>query len=220
MYRRFLITTFVLLSAALFTACGSNDSAVTPTGSGVFPPATTGHTQPMSSATSSLKCFAQDAGTGGCSISKDGTVTLILPNPPAADAGVGVYFASSNNLKGTTLANLATLSFTVSGPYQAGSPRVSIPVTYNGSPATVFIYPQDCSFSESNLSNSMVNPLANPDAAGNYCMGITGTGASYSTWSSFVATYGSAIIASPPLFLADADNAMGGTWTLSTIKAK
>lgn len=207
------MTASVLLSAALFTACGGNSSGVTPTGGG-------NTIAPMSTGTSSLKCFAQDAGSDGCSISKDGTVTLSLPNPPAGDAGVGVYFASSNSLKGTTIANLSALSFTVSGPYQAGSPRVSIPVTYNGSPATVFIYPQSCSFSQSSLTDSTVNPLATPDAAGNYCMGITGTGAPYSTWSSFVATYGSAVIASPPLFLADADNASGGTWTLTDIKAK
>lgn len=216
MQRGFFISASLLLSAALLTACGGNTSGVTPTGNGAM-----GRTvAPMSSAASSLKCFAQDAGSGGCTISKDGVVTLNLDNPPNADAGVGVYFSSSNSLKGTTIANLTALSFTVSGPYQAGSPRVSIPVTYNGGSATVFIYPEDCSFSNPELSNQVVNPLASPDAAGNYCMGITGDGGSYSTWSSFVATYGSAVIASPPLFLADADNATGGTWTLKNIKVK
>lgn len=185
-------------------------------GGGTLPSAGTSGRTTLSSA-KSLKCFTNDGGT--CSIDKSGTVRLHLPNPPAGDAVAGVYLASDHSLSGTTLANLQAFKFTVSGPYQAGSPRAIIPVTYNGAATDVYVYPQDCSFSSSTVDNT-VDPVGSP-SGGNYCLEIQSNGGTYySSWSTFIATYGSAVISGPPDFLADADNANGGNWTLSGIVVK
>lgn len=170
------------------------------------------------SAAKSLKCFTNDGGT--CLIDKDGTVSLALPTPPPADAVAGVYFASDHSLNGTTLANLQAFKFTLNGPYQAGSPRASIPVTYNGVATHVWVYPQNCSFSSDFIHDSTVDPIDYP-SSGNYCLELQSAGgAYYSSWSTFVSDFGSAVISGPPDFLADADNANGGNWTLTDIVVK
>lgn len=201
------------LSAVALTSCSGGGA---PSMAPLTP--STHMLKPLSSSVRSLKCFTQDGGT--CSIAKDGTVTLGLPDPPAPDAGAGVYFASDNSLKGLTLTNLQDISFFINGPYQAGSPRVSIPVTYNGTPTTAFIYPQGCGFSSTSVDWT-VDPVAAPNNTGNYCMEMNGFNSPqeyWGTWSAFTAQFGGAVISSPPFFLVDADNATGGTWIVSSVQ--
>lgn len=195
------------LSAAtlLLAGCGGAGNTFTPASTASVQNSPARTTQ---SAIPSLKCFSGNGGT--CSISSTGVVTL---NNTASGSFAGVYFASSNNLKGLTLSQLATLSFTLSGSQQPsqGSPRVSIPVTYNGSATTAYVYSQDCSF------GAVVYPET-VDAFGTSCKEMQG----YSSplyqpdWSAFTSAFSTATITAPPFFLADAGSP--GTWTLSDLQ--
>jgi hypothetical protein len=157
----------------------------------------------------SLKCFSGGGGT--CTV-KSGVVTL---DNTASGAYAGVYFASSNNLKGLLLSQIKTLKFTLDGgTYQPaqGSPRVSVPVNYNGSATTAYVYVQNCSF----------GPVTYPDTAdamsNSYCKEMQGySSPQYQpSWSQFIQTFSTATISGTPFFLADAGSP--GIWTLSNIQ--
>lgn len=199
------------LSAVAFASCGGSVM-------NAAPPAPSAHAiGTASSAVRSLKCFTADG--GACSIATNGTVSLQIGS--ASDTAAGVYFASDNSLNGVALSQLKALSFNLTGTYTAGSPRISIPVSFNGSATTAYVYPVSCATvnAGSGAVSSTVDPIG---SSGTACMEMQGfSNPQYiSDWSTFVTSYGSATITAPPLFLADADSPANGSWTLSHITVR
>lgn len=198
MFSRML--SFLAVSGLILASACSGGGALP--GSGVT-------TQSASSNTPSLKCFTINGGT--CIISA-GTVTL---DNTAQGSAAGVYFASSNNLKGLLLSQIKTLSFTLDGTgYQPaqGSPRVSIPVNYNGSGTTAYVYVQDCNW------EAVPYPYTVDALSDHYCKEMQG----YSTpqyqpsWTQFTTDFSTATISGTPSFLADSGSP--GLWKLTNIQ--
>jgi hypothetical protein len=157
----------------------------------------------------SLKCFSGGGGT--CTI-KNGVVTL---DNTVSGSFAGVYFASSNNLKGLLLSQIKSLKFSLDGgTYQPsqGSPRISVPVNYNGSATTAYVYVQNCSF------GSVTYPDAVDAMSNSYCKEMQGySSPQYQpSWSQFVQDFSTATVSGTPFFLADAGSP--GIWTLSNIQ--
>jgi hypothetical protein len=197
----------VAASGMIFTsACsgGGNGSSLPSAGT------TTIQSVASSNGTLSLKCFSGGGGT--CTLTSGGGATL---DNTASGSFAGVYFSSSNSLKGLTLSQIKSLKFTLDGgSYQPsqGSPRVSVPVNYNGTATTAYVYVQDCSF------GSVTYPDAVDAMSDSYCKEMQGySSPQYQpSWSQFIQDFSTATISGTPLFLADAGSP--GHWTLSAIQ--
>jgi subtilase family serine protease len=154
-------------------------------------------------------CFT-GSNTGGspgtCTLNPDGSITL---NTTAPGSYAGVYLTSKIP-PGLTLSGITTLSLTLaanngSTPNQ-GSPRVSIPVNYNGSDA-VFEYINVCATPNTLPANLNINFLSTVTCAN--------LGNVYdSDWNDFIGTYGAVAVTGVPFFVAD----QPGVWTISNIQ--
>lgn len=193
------------------SGCSGAGTATVPQGSEAVTQSST-----TSNGTSSLKCFSGNGGT--CTITNsNGTLVATLDNT-AAGSYAGVYFSNRNNLKGTALSSLTALSFTLRSPSNtqpnAGSPRISIPVSNNGSSTTAYVYAQDCSFSTPVTYPETVNAFS--DSSCKEMQGYQSPQQYYASWNTFVTQFSGAIISGTPYFLADADQP--GKWMISNIQ--
>lgn len=170
----------------------------------------------------SLKCF--EGGGGTCTIDKTGgTATLTTT---AAGQYAGVYFASFNDLKGVALSQLTALQITVSSensqPSQ-GSPRITLPVTYNGAGTNAYVYISDSDPTCGNPNSPVTYPDTVDGINGTFCKEMQGYSSPqlyYASWNTFITSgspaYGSAVISGTPFFVSD----QPGVFTVSNFNSK
>jgi hypothetical protein len=204
-------------AALMLAGCGGSGNSSMP-GSTAVQNGSTVTTQ--SKTVKSLKCFS--AGSGSCSIDPtSGYATLnMAAAPQAAGSVAGIYFANSDNLKGLTISQIADISITfgTSTNYASGTPRFVI--FWNGasdSSTAAFIYPVPCS--EVSAGTGPLSGTVDVTGGSATCETTNGSGTLYSSWSDFVAAYGSAVITQPPYFLADASSSAGGNYIINSMTA-